>query len=186
MSLTMKEKTGLEMIWAGCDNLLLLSVVVLLGVLWYSTDRDGFVMAAPVSELTATYDPPSGRRPHTPPSVPVEGLRVSQNRQRVNMIARSMIDSDWEQVPPCPAMDMREVGKTYEVLFSLPDDVAEDSVAVSAAGNVLTLTMKACGTGKMYVQRIRVPCGVERYDSVETAISNAVLRIRINPVAAGG
>jgi len=181
----MRDKSGLELIWAGCDNLLLISVVILMGVLWYSYNRVDVVMAVPVSEVKAPSDLPAGRRTTTPPRSPVDGLRVSQNRQRVNMIARSMIDSDWGQVPPCPAMDMREVGKAYEVLFSLPDDVAEDSVAVSAAGNVLTLTMKACETGKIYVQRIRVPCGVERYESVETAISNDVLRIRINPLAAG-
>jgi len=92
-----------------------------------------------------------------------------------------MVATGWEQISPTPAMDMREDGKTYEVLFSLPEGVDRESVRVSAAGNVLTLTMKAGETGRIYTQRIRIPCGVDRSDAVQSAVSNDVLRVRILP-----
>jgi len=78
---------------------------------------------------------------------------------------------------------MREDGKNCEVFFTLPEGIAEDSVRVSAAGGVVTLTMRDDDSGRSYMQRIRIPFGVERSDTVETVISNDVLRIRICPCA---
>jgi HSP20 family molecular chaperone IbpA len=115
---------------------------------------------------------------------PVEGMRVALERRRVNIIARSMVDSGWEQSPSSPAMDMREDGKVCEVFFTLPEGISEESVRVTAAGSMLTLTMKDDEAGKSYMQRIRIPYGVERSDTIQTVISNDVLRVRICP--AGG
>lgn len=177
----MKGKTVLERIWAGCDNLLLVAVFVLLGVVWYAQNR---------ADLVSTPRKPDGVgmsrertlfRTHPPTGQVVDGLRVSSGRSRVNTIARSMVAAGWEQTQPTPALDMREDGKAYEVLFALPEGVDKKSVRVSAAGNLLTLTMKASETGRLYTQRIRIPCGVERADAVQSVVSNEVLRIRILP-----
>ena len=92
-----------------------------------------------------------------------------------------MVASGWEQVSPSPAMDMREDGKMYQILFSLPEGVAKESVQVTAAGNVLTLTMKAEDTGKVYMQRVRIPCGVEKGDNIQSVVTNDVLRVTILP-----
>ena len=179
----MKENKGFERLWAGCDNLLLVTVFVLLGAVWYSANRTDALLGG-ASAAGAGRDETRMRRPVSP-SLAVEGLRVSAGRTRVNTIARSMVASGWERVPCSPAMDMREDGKAYEVLFSLPEWVAQESVRVTAAGNVLTLTMRDGDTGKTYQQRVRIPClyDAERADHVLSAISNDVLRVRIQPPA---
>ena len=93
-----------------------------------------------------------------------------------------MVASGWERAPRTPALDMRENGKTCEVLFALPDEFVKESVRVTAVGNVLTLTMKASETGKTYMRRIRIPCGVDdRADAIQTSISNDVLHVRVLP-----
>ncbi len=78
-------------------------------------------------------------------------------------------------------MDMREDGKAYEILFSLPAGIARDSVRVTAVGNVLTLAMKSGDTGKLYLYRVRIPCGAERPANIQSAVSNDVLRVCILP-----
>ena len=92
-----------------------------------------------------------------------------------------MANAAWERVPACPAMDMREDGKSYEIYFSLPDGFDESNVHVSAHGSVLTLAMTSEDDGSLTVQRFRVPCSMEKGKSIETAISNNVLCVRIQP-----
>ncbi len=172
----MIAKASFEKIWDGLDTLLLVAVFLLLGIVGYSTvqkgaAREGVGAGWPVKKQV--------KRPVQSPAV--EGMRVSAGRTRVNTIARSMVASEWEQVPPSLAMDMREDGKLYEVLFSLPEGVAKESVRVTAVGNVLTLTMKAEDTGKVYMQRVRIPCGVEKDDNIQSIVTNDVLRVRILP-----
>ncbi len=175
----MQSKTGFERVWAGCDYLLLLTLILLLGIVWYSNSRDLAAMGKPGDARRWMSDGPFRRVPSAVRTV--DGVRVSQGRTRVNSIARSMVDSGWDRSPSSPAMDIREQGETYEVFFSLPSGIAEDSVRVTAAGNVLTLTMKDDDTGKSYLQRIRIPCGAERPDKIYSVISNDVLRVRICP-----
>jgi len=176
----MKGKTGLERLWAACDNLLLLAVFVLLGVVWYSTNRADVALTSGKSAKGGAGQARISVRKFMPRPRTVDGLRVSTGRTRMNTIARSMVASDWERVPLTPALDMRENGKEYEVLFALPDEFVKESVRVTAMGNVLTLTMKASETGKTYMRRIRIPCGVDdRADAIQTAISNDVLHVRI-------
>jgi len=176
----MKGKMLLERVWAGCDSLLLAAVFVLLGLVWHASNRANAALAGSAGGTgrSGTFV----RRPASAARL-VDARRVSAGHTRVNSIARSMVASEWEQVPPCPAMDMREDGKTYEILFSLPEGVAREDVQVTASGNVLTLVMKAGDRGKMYMQRVRIPCGVERADNVRSVISNNVLRVRIQPPA---
>jgi len=178
----MQCKTGFKRCWAGLDNCLLVAVFILLGVFWYmSGPRKDAIEKSVQADREA-----SQRKVFLSPSSvkTVEGIRVSNERRRVNTIARSMVESDWDRLPTSPAMDMREDGKIYEVLFSLPEGIAKDSVRVTAAGSVLTLTMKAGDTGNIYMQRIRIPCGVDRAGPIQSVVSNNVLCVRIHP--AGG
>ena len=177
----MKGKTVLERIWVGCDYVLLVAVFVLLGVVWHSQNSSDAPSIPGRASLGEEGRARSLFRTRLPSGRVVDGIRVSSGRSRMNTIARSMVAAGWEQTSPTPAMDMREDGKTYEVLFSLPEGVDEESVRVSAAGNVLTLTMKAGGTGRLYTQRIRIPCGVDRADAVQSVVSNDVLHVRIQP-----
>jgi len=176
----MKGKTGLERLWAACDNLLLLAVFVLLGVVWYSTNRADSALTPARSARGAEGQARTPFSRFVPTTQTVDGLRVSTGRTRMNTIARSMVASGWERAPLTPALDMRENGKAYEVMFALPEEFVKESVRVTAVGNVLTLTMKASETGKTYMRRIRIPCGVDdRADAIQTAISNDVLHVRI-------
>lgn len=173
----MEGKSRFERLWAGLDTCLLLAVFALLGVVWYSDIRD----AADAERGAAQKRTFTPRLFHHSSSRPVEGFRVSNERQRMTTIARSMVDSGWDQGPASPAMDMREDGKACELFFTLPAGVARDKVFVSAAGGVLTLTMRDEDSGRIYLQRIRIPRGVTHADSIQTAVSNDVFRVRICP-----
>lgn len=175
----MEGKTRIERLWAGLDTFLLSAVFVLLGVVWYSDCRE----ASEWAKGAAQKGEPSERLFRRPPlsARPVEGFRVSNERHRMNTIARSMVDSGWDRGPTSPAMDMREDGKACELFFTLPAGVTQDKVRVSAAGGVLTLTMLDDESGQVYLQRIRIPRGVTRSDTIQTAVSNDVLRVRICP-----
>ena len=173
----MNRTVRIQKLWTGLDHLLLLAVFVLLGIVWYSAERCVEGQGGPQPRETGAKKPVS----HRPPWV-VDGLRVSNGGQsRMRTIARSMAATDWDRLPPSPAMDMREDGKTYEVLFSLPVGVEKDSVRVTGSGNVMTLTMKDAETGKLYMQRVRVPCVCDRKESLQSVVSNDVLRVRITP-----
>lgn len=173
----MKGQSVLNKVWEGVDRLLLMAVFVLLGMVVLSMNRTDTAKAA-CKDGTPARGNGVLRRPASQ-SRAVNGFRVSAGQTRMNSIARSMVASGWEQIPSSPAMDMREDGKMYEILFSLPAGVAQESVKVTASGNVLTLAMQDGETGKTYMQRVRIPCGVERTDNIQSAISNDVLRVRI-------
>lgn len=179
----MQGKTGLEKLWAGCDTILLVMVFILLGVVWFSNSREASALD---KEAAKKRDASSQafRRPLSTEQT-VDGIRIALERQRMNTIARSMVDSGWDQSPASPAMDMREDGKACEVFFTLPEGIVEDNVHVTVAGDVLTLMMKDDDTGRLYLQRIRIPYGIKRSDTLQTVISNDVLRVRICPCAAG-
>jgi HSP20 family molecular chaperone IbpA len=174
----MKGAVIFQKIWAGFDRLLLGAVFILLGTVWYSTERaDAAAVAGTIRDRPAPGEAVSRR----PPAKAVDGIRVSNGRTRMMTIARSMVDSGWERIPCSPAMDMREDGKTYEILFALPEGVARESVRVTTSGNLLTLAMKAEGSGQPYLKRVRLPCRLDQADRVQSAISNDVLRVRIQP-----
>ncbi len=63
----------------------------------------------------------------------------------MNTIARSMVESAWECVPACPAMDMRDDGTRFEILFALPEGTGAEQVQVSAKGGILTLALTSPG-----------------------------------------
>jgi HSP20 family molecular chaperone IbpA len=77
-------------------------------------------------------------------------------------------------------MDIREDGKSFEILFALPEGVARESVRVTTAGSTLTLAMRTDEAGGgAYLKHVRLPCRVERAANVQSVISNNVLRVRI-------
>lgn len=178
----MRLKPIIERLWAIADNLLLFAVITLLSVAWYAADRGGGAQETlNVRAMQQATSPVRRVQPPRPPWV-VDGTRVSLGAQeRMRSIARSMAATDWDRIPPSPAMDMREDGKTYEVYFSLPEGIDQDSVRVMGHGNVLTLAMKNADTGKMYMQRIRVPCVCDSKENLQSSVSNDVLRVRITP-----
>lgn len=94
-----------------------------------------------------------------------------------------MVDSGWDRIPVSPAMDMREEGRAYEILFALPEGVNKDSVRVTKTGNVLTLAMKTDDARKVYMQRVRIPCSVDQPAAICSTVSNNVLCVRILPPA---
>ena len=96
----------------------------------------------------------------------------------MSAIARSMAESDWERIPSRPAMDIREDGKSFEILFALPEGVVRESVRVTTAGGTLSLAMRTEG-GRSYLKRVRLPCRMERAANVQSVISNNVLQVRI-------
>lgn len=181
--LMMKGETTFWKVWAGLDRLLLGAVFILLGVVWYATER-----------AEAKSRPDEGRanvilprevqdeRRVTPRAKTVDGLRVSaRSPKRMTSIARSMVEAGWEKLPCSPAMDMREDGKVYVIRFALPEGVAHESVRVTTAGSMLTMAMKPQGGGQTYLRRVRLPCSVDREDHVASVVSNNVLCIRIQP-----
>ena len=176
----MERKTGFERFWNGCDNLLLLTVSVLLALCFYSARQaDKVMMPADAKEGVRQV----ARPPRNMPSAgrTVEGLRVAVEGDRMNSIARSMVETAWERVPASPAMDMREDGKSYEIFFALPAGFDGAKVRVTAQGGILTLAMASEESGSVMMQRFRIPCGVERSENIDTAVSNNVLRVRIRP-----
>ena len=172
----MNGKTALKHAWAVCDRLLLLAVFVLLGVAWHLRGRGEAADEAGPAGATRKV---LWRRPESRAKA-VEGLRVSTGGRNMSAIARSLVESDWERMPSRPAMDIREDGKSFEILFALPEGVARESVRVTTAGSTLTLAMRTDEEGgASYLKHVRLPCRVERAANVQSVISNNVLRVRI-------
>ena len=172
----MKAEKGFKRMWARLDWLLLVGVVVLLALVWYSAERKN---TEPEVQAAVNGMGTVPEKKATPASRAVDALRVSTAQARINSIARSMIDKDWSECPRTPAMDMREDGTMYEILLALPEGVAQESVRVTTLGDVLTLTMRSSESGQPILKRVRLPCSVDRAEHVKSAISNNVLRVRI-------
>ena len=177
-----ENKTGLARLWSGLDNLLLFVVFILLAFCFYTerkADRVRGLAAERESEPSVAHPvrslPSAGRT--------VDGLRVALESERVNSIARSMVETAWELAPASPAMDMREDGKSFEIFFALPEGLEPSNIRVTAQGGILTLAMASEGGGAIRMQRFHIPCacGAEGDGHIETAVSNKVLRVRIHP-----
>lgn len=178
----MLGESGYERLWAGLDRLLLIAVFILLGLVWYSDSREA---AGSAKEGCKKRDAASQLLKRANAEQRVDGLRVALDRQRMNTIARSMVDTGWDESPPSPAVDMRGDGSNCDVFFTLPEGIEEDNVRVTLAGHVLTLMMKDEESGRLFLQRIRIPYGIEGSDHVQTTISNDVLRVRLCPCPTG-
>ena len=172
-----EKESGFKRLWAGFDRLLLAAVFVLLALVWYSATRMDTQTGTQTVRGNAEAVP--AKKPLAAAKA-IDALRVSASRTRMSSIARSMVEKDdWSGCPRSPAMDMREDGKTYEILFSLPEGVVQDSLRVTTLGDVLTLAMRSGESGKPLLKRVRLPCSVEQPEHVKIAISNNVLRVRI-------
>ncbi|MDX9866995.1 MAG: hypothetical protein RBT78_03625 [Kiritimatiellia bacterium] len=165
--------------WAALDYFLLAAVLgLLVTVAFQNRSR-----VRPGTDGTQENSGGTGavERVRPPKSRVVEGLRVSAGRQRLDAIAQSMAASDWDRLPASPALDMRENGQAYEILFSLPSCVDRDSVRVTSSGSLLTLAMTDSGTGQTLMRRIRIPCEAEQNSRIQSVVSNRVLHVRIYP-----
>ncbi len=174
MNLQVKSRS----LWEMFDRLLLTLVFILLGVTWYKLGppERAFGVLRAKSEKTERTRLPSGLDQRV-----VEGIRVTAGNRRMDSIARAMIASDWHRSVPCPAMDMRENGQSYEVRFFLPERVDRKSVQVTSAGQILTLTMRSLDTDKLAKHRLRIPCDMDKKSLVQSVVSNHVLYVRIVP-----
>ena len=182
MRYIMLKGTVFERFWSGFDNLLLIAVMILLACWFYSSGQVRRSLLNSVqagAQIRSEVAAPEKARKVTGRTV--DGIRVSIDNARMSNIARTMADPAWEQVPACPAMDMRENGKEFEVFFALPEGVDGSKIRVNAACGVLTLTMASEETGAVLLQRFRIPCGVNRDENIKTDVTNNVLRIRIQP-----
>jgi len=177
----MSDKTGFIRCWECVDRLLLFLVIVLIAVCWrdmkHADERWGQGYAVPLGrvkgEAVSRVSVPTASRVNA-------GLQVTAGRSRVSSIARTMADSEWEDLPSSPTADMREQDGFYDILFSLPNDMDVGSVKVSTSGNVLTLFVNAAGLpAATFVKQFYIPCGAERAGAVETSVSNDIVRVRI-------
>ena len=167
-----EKESGFKRLWAGFDRLLLAAVFALLALAWYSATRSDAKTETQAAEAAPAKKPLAATKA-------IDALRVSAGRTRMSSIARSMVEKGWAESPRSPAMDMREDGKMYEVRLSLPEDVVQESIRVTTLGDILTLAMRSSESGKTLIKRVRLPCSVEQPEHVSIAISNSVLRVRI-------
>ncbi|HOM58961.1 MAG TPA: hypothetical protein PK770_03775 [Kiritimatiellia bacterium] len=177
--MTMRNAKFIGRAWAALDYFLLVAVLGLLVTLAFLGRSVGEAAADGNGEISGGTEPVERVRPFK--SRVVEGLRVSAGRQRLDVIAQSMAASDWDRLPASPALDMRENGQAYEILFSLPSGVDRDNVRVTSSGSLLTLALTDPGTGKVLMRRIRIPCEAEPNSRIHSVVSNRVLHVRIYP-----
>ena len=174
-------KTWLKWLWEKRNTLLLIIVFILLAYVWYLIRKESVARDQLITERSKVFQ--TQWLPSISATRALDRLKALHDRRRMTAIARAMVDSGWDQCPSSPAMDMREDGKTCEVYFTLPEGIDEESVYVTASEGVLTMTMKDNNSGKVvYLQRIRILYGVERYDTLQMVVSNDVLRVRICPI----
>lgn len=175
----MSGKTGFERCWEGVDRTLLLLVFALLGFsVWESRkngcperERDVFRRNEP-SQPVRRMRPSSG--------TVTAGTPVSLSHNRMSSIARTMSDQGWDDLPSSLAADMREQNGSYDIFFALPHRTDPSSVKVSTSGNVLTLLVNSAGAPPAtFVKQFYIPCGAERAGTVETSVSNDIVRVRI-------
>jgi len=102
---------------------------------------------------------------------------------RVSQVARSLSrEVGWEGAPVSQAADMRERDGLYDIAFALARQLDEQSVQVSTDGNVLSLTASAIGNPHAkFIRHFYIPLPPAQIGSVETSVSNGVVRIRIHP-----
>lgn len=110
----------------------------------------------------------------------VRGIRVSNGFSTGRTMERMATD-DWSDVRTAPAMDMRENGKSFEVVFTVSEDMDLESIRAVTEGNVLKLSMKN-KSGKKLTKKVLIPW----YESLEGAnlqsqVTNGILRVRIEP-----
>ena len=180
----MSEKSVLERCWVAVDVTLLMVVAALLAYAAFDFERT----AADSRERASVAEPGLTHR-ETKAGVSTRfsrvssvtaGMPVSLSRNRVSSIARTMAENGWEGLPSSLAADMREQNGFYDISFALPPQTDPSSVKVSTSGNVLTLFVNASGSpAPTYVKQFYIPCGAERAGTVETSVSNDIVRVRI-------
>lgn len=194
-----------EQLWRVVDAMLLVAICCLLGVAFFAKSdvelcppqAEKHELPPPVKAAEPLPTPPSPKQAEPEPPEPespvrsrvsplVKGLRVAHERQQrrkaLGEIAQDMAGSDWRNVPVSPAMDMRQDEATFDVFFTLRKNIQPDSVHVSAAGKILTLTMRHV-SGRKLLERFQLPCecgDAYRRGDLKTTVSNGVVHVRID------
>lgn len=177
----MNGRTGFEKCWESVDRTLLLLVFALLAFSFWESIRpvrqvgDGSGVAFRRAESSQPV-----RRALPSARAVTAGTPVSLSRNRMSSIARTMADEEWEDLPSSLAADMREQNGFYDIFFTLPHRTDPSSVKVSTSGNVLTLFVNSAGVpAATFMKQFYIPCGAERAGTVETSVSNDIVRVRI-------
>ena len=176
----MKLPDTLERFWGGIDVCLILLVLALLIVHAREMGRVRSGTEEPLRlREPVERTPRSELLPHVRREA-VEGLAVSLGQSRFVHRSRARDEGEWGGLPASPAADMREEDGLYEISFALPERLDAGSVKASTSGNVLTVFINGRNQpGAAWVKRFYIPCGEERISSLETRVSNNVVRVRI-------
>jgi hypothetical protein len=166
---------------AWFDRVLL---VVIVGLL--VTDRLGSRKGATVSTVADVQkqDQEVGEPAHYVVQASQHTISFSPDgvtQSRVSRIARTLShDSSWQDAPVRQATDMREQEGQLHIAFALSNQIDEKSVLVSTEGNVLSLIASPLGNPKAKIlKQFSIPCSPQQVGSVETTVSNGIVRVRI-------
>lgn len=164
--------------WAVFDSFMIFMIFVLISVMIYGSesnmlnfrDNRSVGLAFRKSRWSSKPDFSSSRQV-------VSMAPVAYERARASQIARKMVSTGIKRLPSRQVLDMRENDRQYEIRFSLPSDVGEESLNVDVAGNILTLMMKS--GERTFMRRIRIPCDYAQECSLNHYVSNQVLFVKI-------
>ncbi|MBO4287749.1 MAG: hypothetical protein J5985_06260 [Kiritimatiellae bacterium] len=178
-----RGKSGI--FWGLLDGFLIVAIFLLIG---YSAIKGSGVLSTrseQKSEHRKTEQVAPEKQEESVPakrsSRVVKGIRVS-NGFSAGQAMESMATDDWSGVRTAPAMDMRENGKSFEVVFTLSGEMDAQSIrTVIEKGNELKLTMQS-KSGKKLTKKVQIPW----YENLEGAnlqslVTNRVLRVKITP-----
>ena len=176
------KKCGI--LWRLLDGSLIVAIFLLIG---YSAVKGGVASSTSPKKTDETQKMEQSEQKKPEEILPskrsnrvVNGIRVS-NGLPTGRSMESMATDDWSDVRTAPAMDMRENGKSFEVVFTLSDGMDSKSIRAVTEGNVLKLTMKS-KLGKKLTKKVLIPW----YENLEGAnlqsqVTNGLLRVKITP-----
>ena len=182
----MKSDSGKKgVFWSALDSLLVFAIFLLIGYALlkgnaYSSKGSGKEEAAEKGGVVENGKiEEEEARPKRRVRV-VNGIRVSNGFAGGRKV-ESMAEGDWSGARTSPAMDMRENGKSFEVVFALSGEIDQQSVSTATDGNVLKLSMKK-KSGKEISKKVFIPW----HETLEGAnlqhqITNGLLRVKITP-----
>lgn len=179
------EKGNRGFFWRLLDGSLIVAIFLLIG---YSMVKGSGVLSTrpkPKTENRKTEQSVPEKEEENVPAKRsgrvVKGIRVS-NGFFADRAVENMATDDWSDVRTAPAMDMRENGKSFEVVFTLSNEMDSESVrAVIENGNELKLSIQS-KSGKNLTKRVQIPW----YENLEGAnlqnlVTNGVIRVKVTP-----
>ena len=147
------EGTKIGIFWRLFDGFLIVVIFLLIG---YSTVKEGKTsfkhpenaVERGKAEQIVPERMEEQEQPFKRANRVVNGIRVS-NGFSAGRAVESMATDDWSGVRTAPAMDMRENGKSFEVVFTISGEMDTESIRSVTEGNVLKLSMKSKSGNKL-------------------------------------